>query len=796
MKKITQITIFKFMTCLLVAFQAAFVSGAVLYVATDGAHVPPYNSWANAATNIQTALDAAGDGDIVLVGTGRFVLSQTLTITKGITLLSRYGSAVTEINGNNSTRCFTISHPGAVLEGFTITAGSSESGGGIYITNGLAHNCVVIGNYAQLFGGGVYIGNAGTVSSCVISSNRAPVNAGGCGGGACIIGNGLGGGRLTFSTLSGNEAASGGGVYMFEEATVANCIIVSNRSWDTLGGTGSGGGVECNGRDITVKNCHIAQNRSQETAGGVYLSGHAGQKVLGCLIYDNETAKYGGGLYVNLAPDAYSIESCTVVGNRSTNSVVGFGGGICSGSGQAVSFRNSIVYLNIAAAAGNNYHVVDGGAVASGQNNCTTPALAGTGNTASDPLFYSAAGANFRLAANSPCVDTGLNQDWMAGAMDIDGNARIINSVVDMGAYERNPNGGSEPAHNDIVLRVISPSDGESFTAPAAVYCDMRAEQEWWGGGITQTVALLDSVESNRQSWNNERYCMIQFTIANVTAGSHMLRLYAWDAQGAMVSTAIFFSVAAEPVSQYCFLAEDCDGDRLADTVYYNESNGFYCNFSSIQYPGYTFGPMAFYRTDFLPLAGDFDGDGLIDLALYNDAGGWRFSLSSRGYADEGGETLNSGDFKLPDTGAVTADFDGDARADLALYSAGGGWCFKLSTHGFVGQVGAETFNASDFKLPVTTPVAADFDGDRRADLALYHQTDGWYFKLSSYLYQGIIGPVNFIAGGSGAFDPAAGDFDLDGKADPAVVSQSGAWYVWLSSANYTRFGPFNFPPP
>jgi hypothetical protein len=38
----------------------------------------------------------------------------------------------------------------------------------------------------------------------------------------------------------------------------------------------------------------------------------------------------------------------------------------------------------------------------------------------------------------SPCVDTGLNQGWMASATDVDGMPRIFRTVVDMGALEDN----------------------------------------------------------------------------------------------------------------------------------------------------------------------------------------------------------------------------------------------------------------------------------------------------------------------------------------------------------------------
>ena len=58
-----------------------------------------------------------------------------------------------------------------------------------------------------------------------------------------------------------------------------------------------------------------------------------------------------------------------------------------------------------------------------------------------DPRFVSVADANYRLAANSPCINAGTNQDWMTGANDLDAKPRLDKTLqlVDMGAYEYVP---------------------------------------------------------------------------------------------------------------------------------------------------------------------------------------------------------------------------------------------------------------------------------------------------------------------------------------------------------------------
>ena len=61
--------------------------------------------------------------------------------------------------------------------------------------------------------------------------------------------------------------------------------------------------------------------------------------------------------------------------------------------------------------------------VTHGNNGCIT----------NDPLFV--ATNDFRLLPASPCIDAGTNA-YVQGGTDFKGNARIVNGIVDMGAYE------------------------------------------------------------------------------------------------------------------------------------------------------------------------------------------------------------------------------------------------------------------------------------------------------------------------------------------------------------------------
>ncbi|WP_299680475.1 choice-of-anchor Q domain-containing protein, partial [uncultured Tenacibaculum sp.] len=64
-----------------------------------------------------------------------------------------------------------------------------------------------------------------------------------------------------------------------------------------------------------------------------------------------------------------------------------------------------------------------------------------TGIGTSNPSFTNALNGDFTLKSNSPAIDTGDNSKIPSGifTFDLQGNDRIFNTTVDMGAYEYNP---------------------------------------------------------------------------------------------------------------------------------------------------------------------------------------------------------------------------------------------------------------------------------------------------------------------------------------------------------------------
>ena len=97
---------------------------------------------------------------------------------------------------------------------------------------------------------------------------------------------------------------------------------------------------------------------------------------------------------------------------------------------------NSIVYYNTATMSGDNWADQYDPGRGKYEHCCTTPAPDGAGHVTADPLFVDLSVTNLRLQAGSPCINAGLNEGWMFTTVDLDGRVRILNNVVDMGAYE------------------------------------------------------------------------------------------------------------------------------------------------------------------------------------------------------------------------------------------------------------------------------------------------------------------------------------------------------------------------
>jgi hypothetical protein len=172
--------------------------------------------------------------------------------------------------------------------------------------------------------------------------------------------------------------------------------------------------------------------------------------------------------------------------------------------------------------------------------------------------------------------------------------------------------------------------------------------------------------------------------------------------------------------------------------------------------------------------ARDYDGDGRADIAIYRQStGGWFALRSSNGQLFN----VDLGMASQRDR-PVPADYDGDGSADAAVFRpTTGEWLILRSSTDTVLQVGWGATPLRD------VPVPADYDGDGRVDIAVYRGSTGEWFILRSS--DASLLQVSWGAPTLGDM-PVPADYDGDGEADIAVYrGTTGQWFI-LRSANGT----------
>ncbi len=350
------------------------------------------------------------------------------------------------------------------------------SGGGV--SGGNLSNCRIRFNYAKWSGGGVQFPRS--MDSCMIEGNISEMGGGMCGalnetvytqcdflfndanfGGAVYLNNHLA--AFERCDFIGNWADSSGGAC----SIINDCTCLSElkmfrcRMTDNYSG-GRGGAIYHEGNPrVLLYSCLLERNHATVFGGAIYSLTYEGMRDMGylgvtnCTIVDNEAGQQTGGLWSCSANKEYlDVVNAIMWGNRDLSGVGQQDGQIwistdCNqqGTGGTLVPTGSVVSDPV------RYCCIEG----------LTEGFGGEGNIGADPLFMAwgsdaAIPNNFRLTAESPCINAGTNAaypcfgsqpnpgtgTWVdptdptcsAGLTDLDGVPRIRGGIVDMGAYE------------------------------------------------------------------------------------------------------------------------------------------------------------------------------------------------------------------------------------------------------------------------------------------------------------------------------------------------------------------------
>jgi serine protease len=373
---------------------------------------------------IQAAIDAAVDGDAVLISPGKYL--ELLDIgNKRITVRGIAGAEQTIIDGTFLGVVIRIG-PGATrdtrIEGLTISNGrSSMSAGGILVDRGAPTiiDNIIRGNLGGWGGHGVSLfQSAALLQRNRIIQNRSidSVSGGGGGGGIAISG--------TCSTPPCGATE------------IINNLIADNRVTRFT----DGGGIYITGGVVSIIGNVISGNLATSSGGGIALSGPVQARIESNLILGN-SAPRGAGVY------SYS-SGAHIVGNTFIMNAVGTSGAELESDSfnvNTLTLANNIIVgdglstlvrcpAKMPVVRYNNLYNPGGNL----SNGSCSLVLGSNGNVSENPMFTA---DGFSLAAGSPMIDRGETAlstsliDLLGASRILDGNGDGID-VVDMGAVE------------------------------------------------------------------------------------------------------------------------------------------------------------------------------------------------------------------------------------------------------------------------------------------------------------------------------------------------------------------------
>jgi hypothetical protein len=401
----------------------AFAAG-VIYVDKDATGTATGLSWTDAYTSLQSALTAATSGDEIWVATGVYTpgTARTSTFRMKYQVAIYGGFAGTETQRDQRDW---VANP-------TVLSGDIDG-------NDTVDERGVVTQTSNIQGNNAYHvvtadANNGMPPSPISNYRTAVLDGfivtGGLANGSGAAGNG--GGFYNFIAFpnlrniifQGNQAVNGGGMFIFNSGPSLTNVIFRNNT-TVSGGIGGGMFISEISANVppTLINVLIEGNKAGY-GGGMAIDGNgnntnAGAPVLiNVTIANNDAEIWGGGLY----------NANSSIANSATlrNSILW---GNTAGSGKQIYNRSANPTLHYTLYANGTGDVSGNAAIAPGSSN----------NFNSDPQFKDAANGNFRLGAASPAIDAGDNSAISGVNVDLDGNARIVNSVVDLGAYEYPP---------------------------------------------------------------------------------------------------------------------------------------------------------------------------------------------------------------------------------------------------------------------------------------------------------------------------------------------------------------------
>ena len=399
------------------------VGSKVLYVKQgnpDAAY--PFDTEANAAADIPSALDAALPGATIKIFDGDYPVSAKLVINKEVTLTSESGNRDAVIlrgraKANQKNTVMELdAGPRALVHSLTIADGFSDGDvGGILVQSkgGTVSNCVITGcSTSWKFGmaGGAYVTGANSlVTHCVLSNNF---------------------GRAGYSD---GASANGAAICLADGGRCAHSLITRN----VASPSDSCDGIQPDHSTVQVNNggildfCTVVSNSACYVAG---VSVASGARVRYCVIAGNRSAHADEFIVPGIANVGTNNATAEQVNRWSVWGSIGSYSPVESGDAANVANRDKYVCHQELAGYADKASCFVG---------CVTDAVSVNGSAVAtmDTLYRDAANANFALlgiaAAKDAVSEAELsNAGIEMPACDLFGKPRLYGSRYDVGAIE------------------------------------------------------------------------------------------------------------------------------------------------------------------------------------------------------------------------------------------------------------------------------------------------------------------------------------------------------------------------
>lgn len=240
-----------------------------------------------------------------------------------------------------------------------------------------------------------------------------------------------------------NRGINGAGLYMIRcydnPCNISNSLFANNYSEHF------GGGLAISDSSPEMNNLTVVDNYSYGvTCGGIFFYQHSSPIVRNCIIYGNE----------HYSPLDNPIQVW-----------------IWTYDDYVPEFHNCLIEFGL--------ENISGHETVSVYKNCID----------ANPIFLDPENGNYRLGAESPCLNAGLTYDSDLTALDLDKSWRVCNNVIDLGAYEYTATGIAEAKHGVNPVHIV----GNPITASSYAEIELESECNLTASVYSSDGKLLNS---------------------------------------------------------------------------------------------------------------------------------------------------------------------------------------------------------------------------------------------------------------------------------------------------------------